>query len=224
MPLGDWKKQYGEVFSVEIRKVEYFFRALTYDEYRLASDPDFDAAEQEDFIVAQAILAPEVDFDRLPAGIVTVLAQQVIKFSGYGDPKTAKLVLENKRAEAAGVQGLMKAFVLATMPSYTEEHLDGLSYAQLAAKVALAEKIIEVQQAAIPLADGQIPQVTLTLVDPEEEAAKEAARQEKERKKIEEQLARSGGKHTNADAPPPIKQKIDPNDPIARKLREAMGG
>lgn len=65
----------------------------------------------------------------------------------------------------------MKAFVLATIHTDTPEFLDSLTYSQLAERVALAEKIIEVHQA---IAGIEPTNVTLSLIDPEEEKQKES--------------------------------------------------
>ena len=40
----------------------------------------------------------------------------------------------------------MKAFVLATITSYSVDELDEMTFSQLAEKVALSEKIIEIKQ------------------------------------------------------------------------------
>jgi hypothetical protein len=90
----------------------------------------------------------------------------------------------------------MKAFVLATIHTDSPEFLDNLSYSQLAERVALAEKIIEIKQAINGI---ESTNVTLALIDPEEEAQKataEAARHEAKRKEGEAKY----------------------NDPIAKKL------
>jgi hypothetical protein len=90
----------------------------------------------------------------------------------------------------------MKAFVLATIHTDSPEFLDNLSYSQLAERVALAEKIIEIKQAINGI---ESTNVTLALIDPEEEAEKvtaEAARHEAKRKEGEAKY----------------------NDPIAKKL------
>jgi homoaconitase/3-isopropylmalate dehydratase large subunit len=90
----------------------------------------------------------------------------------------------------------MKAFVLATIHTDTPEFLDSLTYSQLAARVALAEKIIEVQQAihAIEPTD-----VTLQIIDPEEEKQKQ-----------EKTAARHNSSKSDGAA--------SYNDPIAQKL------
>ena len=64
----------------------------------------------------------------------------------------------------------MKAFVLATIHTDTPEFLDSLTYSKLAERVALAEKIIEVQQA---IAGIESTNVSLSLIDPQEEREKE---------------------------------------------------
>jgi len=64
----------------------------------------------------------------------------------------------------------MKAFVLATIVKYSPEDLDNMTFSKLAENVALAEKIIEIKQNI----NGMEPtNVTLQLIDPEEEVAKE---------------------------------------------------
>jgi len=64
----------------------------------------------------------------------------------------------------------MKAFVLATIHTDTPEYLDSLTYSQLATRVALAEKIIEVQQAIHAI---EPTNVTLQIIDPQEEQQKQ---------------------------------------------------
>lgn len=98
------------------------------------------------------------------------MADQIIEFSGFSSPKRTKQILDEKRKQASQVRGLMKAFVLATISSDTPEFLDSLTYSQLASRVALAEKIIEVQQAMRAI---EPTNVTLQIIDPEEESNKE---------------------------------------------------
>lgn len=104
--------------------------------------------------------------------------------------------MDQKRDKASSVRSLMKAFVLATIHTDTPEFLDNLTYSQLAERVALAEKIIEIKQAINGI---ESTNVTLALIDPEEELAKEraaAAAYDSKRKEGEAKY----------------------NDPIARKL------
>lgn len=96
--------------------------------------------------------------------------------------------MEQKRIHAGQVRSLMKAFVLATIHTETPESLDDLTFSQLAEKVALSEKIIEIKQAI----NGMDPtNVTLALIDPEEEEQKRQeaiAKFEKARKEGEARI------------------------------------
>lgn len=98
------------------------------------------------------------------------MAERILEFSGFSSAKKTKQILDEKRAQAGQVRGLMKAFVLATIHTDTPELLDSLTYSQLAARVALAEKIIEVQQAILAI---EPTDVTLQIIDPEEEKQKQ---------------------------------------------------
>lgn len=98
------------------------------------------------------------------------MAERILEFSGFSSAKKTKQILDEKRAQAGQVRGLMKAFVLATIHTDTPEFLDSLTYSQLAARVALAEKIIEVQQAILAI---EPTDVTLQIIDPEEEKQKQ---------------------------------------------------
>lgn len=203
--FAEWREQYGSYYLASFRQGDYYFRALTVGEHaRILADRDLSTAEIEDTFVSTALLSPEIA-DTLPAGIYTSLADQILNVSGFGDAKTAKRVLDEQRANYGGVVGLMKAFIIATQPTYREEELDDCTFAQLAAKVALAENIIKVQQAVLPLASGgEEGQVKLNLVDPEEEAAKE---------QIEAQKHTAQKKSGQAGF----------NDPIAQRLHQALG-
>lgn len=136
------------------------------------NDPDMSSADAEDEIIKAAVVYPEdFDLNKFPPGSITSLAEQIVSFSGFSSARVAKRVLDEKRQIASQVRGLMKAFVLATIHTDTPEFLDNLTYSKLAERVALAERIIEVKQA---IAGIESTDVTLTLIDPEEEREKEA--------------------------------------------------
>ncbi len=129
------------------------------------------STDTEDEILKASVVYPEnFDVDSLPPGVISSLADQIIDFSGFSSAKIAKRTLDEKRIQASQVRGLMKAFVLATIHTDSPESLDLLTYSQLAERVALAEKIIEIQQA---IAGMESTNVILALIDPEEEKEKE---------------------------------------------------
>lgn len=199
--IRGWKQMYGQIYSVSVKGVEYVFRPLTFSEYDTVKlgDPE-SSADAEEELVARALLEPAKMDDRVPAGIVTSLAMKVMEISGFGNPKRMKAILNQKRAEAEGdVRIMMKAFVLATMTSYTEEDLDAMTFDTLAAKVALAELIMKVQQASV----GVEHEIKVDIVDPDD--AVREAQEEKQKHATQKKPGTAGW-----------------NDPIAQKLYEAL--
>ena len=197
----DIKKKYGPVFSAEIKGQEVLFRELTFSEFDEIADlqdlEDGSSVDSEDAIIATAVVYPEdFDIDRLPAGLVSSLARQILDVSGFSSPKSAKQILEEKRTNAEQVRSLMKAFVLATIKTYTPEELDHMTFAQLAERVALSEKIIEITQAMHGIEPNNLK---LQLIDPEEE---------------EEKQKRTAARHDASKT----EGAAGYNDPIAQKL------
>ena len=168
--LYELKKQHGSLFQTSIKNQVVVFRELKFSEFdRIAEHQlsgDYTNLDIEDFIIKSAVVYPlEFDTDRLPTGMISSLADEILQESGFSSAKKAKNVLESKRQQASEVRSLMKAFVLATITSYTPEDLDNLTYTKLAQKVALSEKIMEIKQAILGM---ESTNVTLQLVDPEE--------------------------------------------------------
>jgi hypothetical protein len=195
------KKKYGSVFAVNIKGQEVVFRELTFNEYdkvvEYKNSEDKSSVDAEDFIISSAVVYPDkFDINKLPAGTISSLAQEIIDFSGFYSPSLAKQILENKRQNANEVRSLMKAFVLATISSYSPEDLDEMTFSQLAERVALSEKIIEIQQNTYGV---QPTNITLQLIDPEEEE------QKKKISAARHNLSRKPGEATYED---PIAQKL----------------
>lgn len=203
--LVQLKKKYGRLFTVTVKGFDIVFKELTfaeYDEiYSYQVSPDFSSAEAEDIILQYAIVYPQnFDIYKIPAGAVSELASEIINFSGFASARIAKQTVEAEREQANEVRNLMKAFIMATMSSYTEEDLDQLTFSEMAKKLALAEKIIEIKQSINGL---QASNIHLEFIDPEEEA-------ERERK-----LATNYNK-SRKDG------EASYDDPVARKLWNGM--
>ena len=106
---------------------------------------------------------------KIPPGNVSSLANDILDLSGFTSARVAKNILNQKRDEANEVKNLMKAFVLATISTYSPEDLEQMTFSQLAEKVAMAEKIIEIKQGINGLESTNLK---LELIDPEEEELK----------------------------------------------------
>lgn len=169
------KKQYGSVFQTSLKKQEILFRELTFAEFdqiaQHQSSQEFSSADIEELIISFAVVYPEsLDINKYPPGIVSSLAEEILEESGFSSAKRAKAILEQQRQKAGEVRSLMKAFVLATISTYSPQDLDNMTFSKLAENVAIAEKIIEIKQSI----NGMEPtDVRLQLIDPEEEMQKE---------------------------------------------------
>lgn len=169
------KQKYGNLYAVNVKGIDVVFRELTFKEYNkilyLREIDNFSSADVEDYIIEYTIVYPEdFDLNKIPPGIVSALAENVLDISGITSAKLAKRILDEKRIEANEVKNLMKAFVLATISSYTPDELEAMTFSELAEKVALSEKIIEIKQG---INNIQPNNITLQLIDPEEEMQKE---------------------------------------------------
>lgn len=191
-----WKQKFGPIYQVD----EFIFRAATLQEAGYIFLSKSSSAEKEEHLVKCAILWPEdFEIDDAPAGIISAIAEEIRNVSGLGNPKVARNILNECRERNAGnIFTLIKAIIMSAMPIYSEEELENLTFPKLLDKVAMAEEIMRVQQAI--MAGGE---VTLDLIDPEEEAVKE------------EQTAA----HKNAMRKPG--QAVH-GDPIAQKLKQAF--
>jgi len=172
--IFELKYKYGNLYSITVKGIDLYFRELTFKEYEkvlyLQESNNFSYADIEDIVIQQAIVYPEdFDLNKIPPGIVSSLAEEVIDISGFSSAKMARYVLMSKREQANEVKNLMKAFVLATISSYSPDDLEDMTFSQLAEKVALSEKIIEIQQGINGI---EATNITLELIDPEEEAKK----------------------------------------------------
>lgn len=192
--LYEIKKRYGSIFTATIKGQDIVFRELTFNEYdqivEYQNSEDYTSLDAEDLVIKYAVVYPEnFSIDKLPPGIVSSLAKQIVDVSGFYSARLAKNILQEKRDSAGEVRNLMKAFVLATINSYSPEKLDEMTFSQLAEKVALSEKIIEIQQSIYGI---EPTNVTLQLIDPEEEKIKEqqaAARHDLSKKEGEAQYS-----------------------------------
>lgn len=173
--IFDLKKKYGNLYSVDIKNSDVVFRELTFREYDLIMYyqelEDYSYADVEDLVLEYAIVYPDnFDLNKIPAGLVTTLAQNILELSGFFSVKIAKRILEDKRIQMTEVRNLMKAFVISAMPSYISDTLDEMTFSELAEKVALSEKIIELKQSTYGIQSNNLK---LELIDPEEESLKQ---------------------------------------------------
>lgn len=85
-----WKSQYGSVWRVRIGGQEFYYRAITRQEYqqlqRQMMEGKFGLDELDDRIVEVALLSPDWsvrDFNQLAAGVLFTLARKIRESSGF---------------------------------------------------------------------------------------------------------------------------------------------
>jgi len=166
--IFELKSKYGNIYSIKVKDYNLIFRELTFKEYDkilyLKDLEEYSSADIEDFILEYALVYPEnFDINKIPPGNISSLAQNVLDQSALTSVSLAISILDIKRQEVNQVKNLMKAFVLATISSYTPEQLDEMTFTQLSYNVALSEKIIEIKQG---INGVQSTSLSLQLVDP----------------------------------------------------------
>ncbi len=181
--IAQWKMKYGHIYSFEYDET-FYFRAITVNEYEsLASvDPGLKSSASEDALVTKALLYPTgFNLDKAPAGLISMLAEEIWNVSAFGNPKYAQQLMQEYRDKLKGhLPDFMKVIILTAMPTCTEADLMDLSFDQLAYKTAIAEEILRLRSEMYSGAE-----ILLDIIDPEEEelrieeAKKKATRQKK---------------------------------------------
>jgi predicted YcjX-like family ATPase len=102
--------------------------------------------------------------------------------SGILDVETVKNYLTDSRNRLSNdVISMMKSYIIAAMPSYKDNELDGLTIKQMIEKVVLSEQILSVQQAVMGIqSDG----VKVQIMSAAEYEAMQEPQQEKSKKKL----------------------------------------
>lgn len=214
--IAKLKVEHGEVFAVTVGKVEYIFRALTFGEFNIIMNTEESSADTEDLVVETALLYPlDVNFDRLSAGAITSLAGEILDVSGFTDIDSCLQQMENARVKAGSAIAMMQAFVIASGQQYSAKEFDGFTFQTLADKVALAEQVLELQAEVM-----RGSPVKMSFVAPdEEEQEQDYSNPDKYRQFTDEEINKINRSQESSST---IGQARG-DDPIARKLREALG-
>lgn len=236
--LASLKQQHGEIYTLDVGGKEIAFRSLSISEIGRLEEAADDPTDLEDLYVLNAVVFPyDFDIDKIKAGHVSQIAQAIGNVSGSNIDFILE-TLNNARNEAQeNILIKIKAMIIAAMPALNEEYLSDLTMKQLLEKLVLAEEILTITQAVngIQSATG----VRLDLVPAEEQTqTKQSPKVDKEallRRIKHEEREMSNSALTPIIDPKGLEQLDDEilikaagiassEDPIARKLRQAMGG
>ena len=241
--LAQLQNEYGDIYIAEIGGKEIAYRALTLKEMGVFQTIADSAADLEDIYVQNAVVYPQdFDIDRMKAGHVSQLAEAIAAVSGL-DVDFVLGSLDQLRQEAAeDVLIKMKAVIIAAMPTYNDDYLDSLTTKQLLQKLVLSEEILTFRQVVDRM---QQVGVRLELSSAEEEIPQPIPQPKKsplpkvDKETLLRRIGQEDRQTVNAALTPDVAGSladldesilikaagyVDENDPIARKLRQAMGG
>jgi len=169
------KKEHGEIFQIDFKDQPIIFRALTFKEFEdLAIEEGYtNSTESEDSIVRTALLYPSLDdLDKLGAGLISVLAEEVLDESAFLDTEKARSLLQGHREMMTEAKALAAIFIISAMPAYKIEDLDNKTFSELLYMVAVAEEILGMRfqsERAVFMEEGGSPLMILGIEEDEEE-------------------------------------------------------
>ncbi|AOQ24714.1 hypothetical protein MTAT_20590 [Moorella thermoacetica] len=90
--INAWKEEYGEVYVTEIGDETFYWRTITRPEYKeIVNNDKLTVFEREEVICEKCVLFPEqYDFKHCRAGVPTLLAEEIMDFSGFALRKAPK--------------------------------------------------------------------------------------------------------------------------------------
>ncbi len=83
--VNSWKEQFGDVYVTEVGDETFYWRTLSRPEYKeIVNTDEMTVFEREETICTKCVLFPEqYDFKNCHAGVPTLLAEQIMDFSGF---------------------------------------------------------------------------------------------------------------------------------------------
>lgn len=92
--IKDLKEKYGDVYKSVIDELVIVWRPLTRDEYKEIVAAEVDIIEKEEIISKKCVVWPELteeDWKKMPAGIPTLLSDNIMAKSGFEQTSVEKL-------------------------------------------------------------------------------------------------------------------------------------
>lgn len=243
--IVELRKIYPNVYITEVGGRSFVFRALTLAEItEIDINPDLTSVDKEDLYVEKAVLYPE-HIPNMKPGYITQLANHIENVSCIGG---IDFILDSFQEDRTNMQvdivNMFKIFIIAAMPGYTDDELDKFTIRQLIKKTVMAENILTLQQSVQGIQSDGV-QLQIAEVEPEGEQPKKKGKRPSTDLTTEDLLkqiryedkigADSSTLITNTDYE--HLKDLDPDlldraargadeyeDPIARKLRQSMGG
>ena len=147
-PIDALKKEHGSIYAASVSGYDVIFRRLLLEEFQYLLDTDSSPMDQEDYLIAQGVVWPaEFDADDLTPGEATMLSQRIVDVSGLSSiAEASETLTELREKRSNSVATMLKAFIIAAMPTYRPEELDRLTFPELCELLVLSENVIRLQQ------------------------------------------------------------------------------
>lgn len=143
--LKQFKEQYDNVFSADIKDQQFIFRELTRKEYKsIVDDPYLDDYALEETICKTAMLYPDnYDFStRGRAGIAKALAAEITVVSGFAHPEQQVQMLDYYRQDMASFDSQAETIIQLVFPNVTEKEMQNWTQEHLMKYLARAEWVM----------------------------------------------------------------------------------
>lgn len=145
--VAELKAEYGPIFKTDIEGRPYYFRTLTRREaVELNLIDGYVEPEIEEAIFQKTLVHPNliVDFDSIPAGVPSRVAQEVLERSGLAGAKWLNEYLERSRSSVTSYHTIA-ATICSAFDALLPGQLDDLNITQLMDLLVIAEEILSIR-------------------------------------------------------------------------------
>lgn len=146
--VDELKAKHGRVWSVWLRDFgDVVFRRLSLDEFGIIFNSHLHTDEKEEKIVQSVVVWPDrFNVEDLPPAAVSMLQQKIFKVSNFASVEEANEILQEiKEEESRNIVSLVKAFIIAAIPTYKPEELGTKTFEEICRLIGLSENVFGIQ-------------------------------------------------------------------------------
>jgi len=144
-----WKKEHGSIYCSKIAENEYFFRALSRNEYLTIFGMQGKSSHDiGDIVLKMCLLHPEFDeetFNAKLAGEVDSLLQCIISTSGFSETDRLIEDIEKERGSLGTLENQIIILICKAFPHLKLSDINNFTYEELMRHLAISEAILEVK-------------------------------------------------------------------------------
>lgn len=125
--VEEWDKEYGTIYTVDIKDHIFVFRGVTYAEMKRATKLYEDEKEREEYICRMCVLEPVIDDYSLEifAGVPSILANHILVESGYSDDASKiNMLMHEKEQEMENVMNQIPCVIKEAFQDLSLEEIE----------------------------------------------------------------------------------------------------